>query len=395
LNNQNKRDSAIILVQKGLTFVNDAHQEALMRSFYGHLSATGGFYSIAQAQEFKALEIALTLKDSSLITTIYTDLGAIGDETNLPNKAIDYYQKALAYSPNETRAKNNLARTLTEINPFKAIPIFQEILSIDKDSLAIAIIHNNLGDCFIRIKNYDSAYKHIKATLEISYRTRDSVGIMFDNKLMGTYYFQLNQFNKAKKHFYVSLQLDKKFSNSELTWNSSEFPSLLDQIVRIYTIEKNMDSVIWFKNKVIEFQGRLLAEQKKNTAEFVFSGQEEGLKVFVQKQEQVRKGLTEYYAIALVLMFSIVLYFIISGKDLKRKYAPFISIVILILMFEFILVIFDPLISKITHDEPIYTFGINVLLALMLVPMQSLGEKNIQKFAVDIRLRRIESSEVK
>lgn len=393
LSELDKHDSAFIYLQKAVAHVKDKKLEAKIRNSYSGSAQIKGFYSLAQQQAFNSLELSLELRDSLLISSAYNSLASIADETGLQEKAIQYYEEGLRYDPKDFAIKNNMANTLvSQKNLFKAVGIYQELLNKypRNDSLGIAIAHNNIGDAFLELKNFDSALTHIRATLAISTALHDSSGLMFDNKLMGKYWLSQAQYKKAKSCFYFSLRLNEKFGEKEQNWLGIELPALYRHMVDIYTRDKNMDSVIWFKDKLIEYQKFLLDKQKKSTAEFIFSDQESELKAFVQRQDQARKGLTEYYGIALILLFIAVIYFLFTGKDKQRKYAPYLSIIILILTFEFLLVVLDPLINRVTSGEPMYDFVINVSLALTLIPLQHFGEKIFKKFALDIRLKKMD-----
>lgn len=391
----NKKDSAFIYLQKALTYVKDKTLESEIRRFYAREFLSRGYYSMAQKQSFESLKLALEVADSAKISRAYILLGSIAYQTQLYDKALSYQEEGFKFSKNDeviTRSlKNNYGLTLMSTNDiYKAVGIYQELLKQVKDSIALSTYHNNAGTAFLKLKNYDSAYTHIKTTLDISIGLNDSSRIMFNNKLMGQYYYGTKQYDQAKSHFKLALKLNESFSEVHGLWNSLELPELYQCLTDIYTEEHNIDSLAWIKNQQIEFQKSLLEKQRKSSAEFIFASHEEELNWLMQEQNKAKKNLAEYYAIALAIIFLVVAYFAFSGKDKQRKYSPYVSIFILILLFEFLLVVLNPLINKITEGEPFYDFLCNALLAFLIIPIQFWGEKIFRKFALDIRLRRVE-----
>lgn len=389
------KDSAFLFLQKALTYVKDKSMEAEIRRFYSREFLSRGYYSMAQKQSFESLKLALEVGDSTKVVSAYLVLGVIANQTHLYDKAILYYEEGLKFAKNRdqqaNRLKNNYGLILMSKNDlYKATGIYQELLQKAKDSIQLSTYHNNAGTAFLKLKNYDSAYAHIKTTLNISLGINDSSRIMFNSKLMGQYYYGIKQYNKAKYYFKFSLKLNESFNEVHGLWNALELPELYQCMTDIYTEENNIDSLLWIKNLQIEFQKGLLEKQQKSSAEFVFDSHEEELSQLILKQNQGRKNMAEYYGIALAILFFLIAYFIFAGKDKQGKYSPYISLVILILSFEFILTVLDPVINKFTNNEPLYNFICNVLLAFLVVPLQHWGEKIFKKFVLDIRLRKVE-----
>jgi|GEM_PF-5525579 len=394
---EGKTDSAIFYYQKALANLDNSSKklEANIRIEYGYNLLFSGFYSIAQEQAFKALKTALTMNDSANAARAYDVLGSVANGSKLYDKSIHYYEEGIRFKPKNVVIQLNLADALIiqEKDIFKAISINQSLLKQEKKNQPIiAMLHGNTAIAFLKLKNYDSAYNHILASWNINKSLSDSAGLMYGAKLFGEYYYNINLFKKAKGFLYFAFKLNKKYGGMDVDWTAYDMPELYKTIINIYKTEHNMDSVLWFKDSQIEFQKNLLEKQRKSTAEFMFSNQEDELRKIIKQEEQTRKSLTEYYAIALLLFIGIVIYFIFSGKDKERKFAPYLSVVVLILTFEFLLLALSPFINRITNGEPLYDFFINVLLALMLVPIQTYSENFLKKFALDIRLKKMEEN---
>lgn len=393
---QRKTDSVLFYYQKALSYTDDKKTEIFIRRRCGWIYLNTGFSALAQEQFFKILKIAFDLKDSTEIASAYLHLGEVARNANLYDKAIQYCEEALKFKPDENvkiLAINVLGQALTHKKDFyKAISVFQEILpQMEGSPSRYSSMYNSIGNTFVEFKNYDSAYKYAAISLALDEAAHDSVGIMWNRQLMGKYHFGVNEFGKAKSFFHSALLLNEKFGNESVDWNAFELPQLYQLMNSIYSTERKTDSLLWLKDQQVILYKRLWEEQKKRTAQFVFTSQEDEVKALLQKEKQTRKGLTQYYSIGLVLLICILAYLILSGRDSQRRYAPYISIVVLILLFEFLLVVLDPVIGKISKDEPLYKFIVNVMLALLLVPVHFVAERLLKRFALDIRLKKVES----
>lgn len=84
------------------------------------------------------------------------------------------------------------------------------------------------------------------------------------------------------------------------------------------------------------------------------------------------------------------LYLAFSRFDKQRKYSKYISIFILLLIFEFVLVWLDPYVTKISGDVPLYNFLINILVAILIIPVHQVGDKLFNKVVLDIKFRTVE-----
>jgi tetratricopeptide (TPR) repeat protein len=390
---ERKLDSAIFYFQKSLANTDDQALEIQIRKGYGQAYLNLGFFALAQEQFFKTLKTAVGLNDSTQMALAYLNLGMVARGANLYDKSIQYYEEGLKLTSSagvRNLIRNELGQALTQKKDYyKALTVFQEIFPQLKQQPQSSV-YNSIGNTFIELKSYDSAYKYAALALSLDEASRDSAGLMWNWQLLGKYYYGVNQYGKAKTLSYAALRLNDRYGTESFDWNAVELPKLYQLVSNIYTAERKTDSLLWLKEQEATFYKRLWEEQKKHAAEFVFNSQEDEVKALLQKEKQTRKGLTQYYGIALVLLICILAYFILSGRDGKRKYTPYISIVVLVFLFEFLLVVLDPFIGKLTNDEPLYKFMINAVLALALVPVHFFGERLLKTFAIDIRIKKVE-----
>jgi tetratricopeptide (TPR) repeat protein len=388
-----KLDSGLFYISKAAALVQNKVEEAKIKRIYGYIAYRLGLFSMAQKAAFESLELSIAQSDTTMIKRNYWLLALIADGTGLHDKSILYYRKGLEMDPNDVDFLVDLGAVFYKNKDYyNAVGYNQDLLKRPLDSLSIAIVHNNLGDAFLKLREYDSAFKHIQATLNITTAMKDSASVMYDTYLLGKYYFGVNDMPKARQCFNKSLELDAKFGAVELFWTDQELPVLYDMLSQVYRKENKMDSAIMIKDKLIALTQKFLAQQQKTTSQIIFSGEEAQIQELLIQQQKSRRSLLEYYAMGLGLIMILIGYFILNGFEFSQKARPYLSVVLLIFTFEFLLILLDPFLSNWTMNEPIISFMVNVAIALALVPVQLQGERFFKKYAVRVSVKNMSTS---
>jgi tetratricopeptide (TPR) repeat protein len=120
-----------------------------------------------ESQDFLKVDIS-TLKNKDSCKKIGLKLLNSGNNS----KAIEAFQKALEFDPNDPEANNYLGRLyFLSFDDKKAKMFFQIAISLKKD---YADAYYNLGDLFFREGNLDRAMLNFKTAIQIneSYRTK-------------------------------------------------------------------------------------------------------------------------------------------------------------------------------------------------------------------------------
>ncbi len=88
---------------------------------------------------------------------------------------------------------------------------------LQRDTLHIASILNNIGFINYRLSNYSEALNNFNQSLVYYERLRDSTSIGSAYNNIGLIYFDLNEYDQALKYYHKALNLGRKVKNPKLT----------------------------------------------------------------------------------------------------------------------------------------------------------------------------------
>ncbi|NCC74229.1 MAG: tetratricopeptide repeat protein [Sphingobacteriia bacterium] len=135
----------------------------------------------------EALEIAVNIKDTTRIASIYNNVGIANMKMGNYNEALDYLLKSMSYYDKinqdllRSRTISNIGLLYMEINNYeKAKTHFQQALEGYKkhsDSVAIANAYTNTGILFAKTGQTDSAFIYLDKAIDLNYRIKNQYGL--------------------------------------------------------------------------------------------------------------------------------------------------------------------------------------------------------------------------
>ncbi|WP_313805676.1 ATP-binding protein [Flavobacterium sp.] len=169
----------------------------------------------------KALDGALKRDNNVLIAKSYNLIALNFEEFSDYRKAIDYYQKGIAYAlktDNDT-IKDWLYNNLGNVyafrvkNPKKAIEEYkksQVYSHIVGDVIANAYLNLNIASAYFTDEAYSEGYPYLKKAEETFAKENELEANISINSLLGTYYTHLKQYEKAETYFKEALYYCKQ-----------------------------------------------------------------------------------------------------------------------------------------------------------------------------------------
>ena len=173
----------------------------------------------------KAFNIVKEDSDPNLYSLLYVNIGSLYLKNNEYEKALDYFEKCIAYrEKNELKPFpinfNNIGRCYSLLgNNLEALKSFNKALMLysndyGKDYYKLGLVYKNLGDHFLRNKQYLKSQISLEASIDILIKNFDKnhPGTSGSYMLLGDLYKEKGNFQTALNYYNIPLE----FYNEDL-----------------------------------------------------------------------------------------------------------------------------------------------------------------------------------
>ncbi|GAC1595468.1 MAG: hypothetical protein NVS3B19_18070 [Ginsengibacter sp.] len=349
----------------------------------GHSSYVMGNYPLALQMTFKALDISESLKDSEWIANTCNQIGNIYKEQQDYKRAIPYYQ----------RCKN-----LSEISKFKnGIPLSTQ-------NLEFSLM--NLGYVYEKMNETDSALYYDQQAYNLGIRSHFTLMFGYVLENLGTVHAKLGQYSLAESYLRmaidssISLGFTRTLSMNYLSFGrycllrhqtdsailyakkalseankgmviriESEADKFLSELYKPI----NRDSAFAYQTSYIIITDSLFNRakieqvQNLNTAEKLH---QEELAANIEKEKNESRENLQNEFLALAVVGFIFLFLLLSHTIIvSEKIIRFLSIIVLLIVFEFLNLLLHPFLDNITHHESALMLAAMVCIAGLLIPL--------------------------
>ncbi len=333
LNYMNLHDDsdAIKNLQTGLklrTELNIQADMAISMSVLGALNTTMGNFSEALKYDSASLKIFTELKTNAwgIPMTLYS----LGQNYRKLGERADA-------SGDKYEARKNFNEAVTSLE--EARKYYEGI----KDEGTVALMNNELGFTFTRLKNYSAAVSCFKKTLQLPANSEN-------NNFFMDSYLGLSQLDSITGNYKQAYQ------------NYKSYIVYRDSIVNEETSKKSL-------------QAKMLYESEKN---------EEMAKAaeLKRKAEEDAERNLQLLAIAVFIPIFFVGVLLLSRTKVKPRVVEFLGVLSLLLFFEFITDLIYPYVSRLTNENPIWEMLFLVSLAALLEPLNFKLERWVKSHLV-------------
>lgn len=365
---------------------NDLAFKASGYLIYASLYGSIGEYAKAQEAIVKASTIVEDMPESgNYLAAIYNSKGT--SERDI-NKRIEYLKKGIA---------------------------------ICKDEFYKRVLNYNLAYGFLQLNQVDSALYYAQKNNEIGIKYNDTLTVYLPT-LFGRIYLKLNQTEIAYAYFKKAYRIAQKSNgirNYTVAYNG---------FISYFTSLENLDSVLAYKKKFFVFESPDAYPSKVEASKFIYEYySKKGIKDSVIKylqynvqgndslnslkkieelnqakineelrqkdleQDQLKTKESRNHNIqlaitAIAILSAIILFLLLSRSILvSHKVVEFLSVLVLLVVFEFINLLIHPFLESITHHSPVLMLLGLVAIAALIIPLhhrleywttQKLVEKN-------------------
>lgn len=328
-----------------------------------------------KVQEFieKAAEIAVKNADYEVLARVENFRNIIESD---PYKKIEHLRKAIQYK----RALvvidqlsniflGNLSSAFLNTNQIDSAFFYAQKMyemSIKRNDTLSSFIYSNMGNIYLKMNQPDIAYVFYKKGLKGATQTQKIQDLMGAYMPMGNYFSRMSQPDSAlfywKKPFELGPKeaFGTKFSISKKIYDYYYKNGNNDSAAKYMNYYITANDSINSSNKVAQLQIAKFEEELK---------QKELEKVKAADRENRNHNL-QLAITAIAILTAIILFLLLSQSILvSHKVVEFLSVIVLLVVFEFINLLIHPWLEKVTHHSPALMLLALVAIAALIVPL--------------------------
>ncbi|GEM_PF-291855 len=336
---------------------------------------------------FDLLKLYEKMSDTSGIAGTWLELGGVYDNLGDEESSILYNKKAYAIYK---KHRENILRVINSANnigykyivlniPDSALPYFQESNALANNEIKIsnpatyAFTLYGLGKVNYQLGNLSIAMSYYKESLALMMNKAET---SYDNWIHGLICMGLGEAFKSNGH-----------TDSAIVYYKEALKTMPEEIL-MPVIYRNLAELYKNSNKDTAFNYLMMevklsdslnnAANKRDIKNLTLNEQERQKSIAVkQKQdEKERKQNIQYALIALGIISFIILFLLLSRSFITNtKLIAFLSVMALLIVFEFLNLLLHPYLERITNHAPLMMLLALVCIAALLIPLHHRLEK--------------------
>jgi tetratricopeptide (TPR) repeat protein len=387
-------DTSFSIAQQGFALARQikfVRGEANCLRNMGVILDLSGNYPAALEHYLQALKKYESLNDQKGMIKIFADIGAVYGEQGDFAIAISYTCKSKALAESIERPDLsiigliNLGDFYEKLNKLDSALICTNlayVYTIRYNELFLSgIALNNLGNIHSKMHHGNIAMSYYHQSLSLLKETVDHEAICETTLGMAKLFADAGQADSALYYSHLSLSSAYSSGFTKRILNASSFltnyfkgQNLVDSAYRYQGITMTAKDSLFSQEKIRKVQNLNFLEQIR---------QQEIAEANRQAQEK-RKGNIQMLGVGTFIPFFFGTLILFSKLTKKRKIFKFLGFLGVLLLFEFIAYLLDPLIVYLSQNIPILNLLFLVILASLLVPLDNWMEDLVnEKLAPD------------
>jgi tetratricopeptide (TPR) repeat protein len=373
-----KPDSALLLAEEAYTLSekNDflTGESWALNQMAGAFNRLGN-YPKALEYYIEQLKIEEKRTDPETIASIYMNIALVYNSEKDPDKALFY-----AYKADSIVKRNNLP-VLSLYTLLNIGDIYEKSNKLDsasfytaqcyiqavkqKNDLITGTALNNLGNIYSKsgklrqaLNSYKNSVPYLEAMRDYNTLAECKLGLARVYEETGlddsAYYYANESFQLASKNEFLKHALNASALLSRLYKKKGNLDSAFAYQETLLSLKDSIYSL----EKIEQLQSLTIAEQLR---------QKQIAEIKLQENEDRRKKL-QLLAIGIFIPICFFISVYLSRKKVHKKVIEFSGVVSLLLLFEYITLFIDPLVSEKAHHSPIVEIIIFVGIAAFITP---------------------------
>lgn len=336
----------------------------IAQTYHFDRMAASTFYNIAEVYEehahypealqyyFNALSIESSLDDKYGMAYSLRAIGNVLERMNRNQEALNYYHRS--------------ELLLTEIGNLQGLGL----IMIDK------------GIIQFKVNKYLQCIESYKQGLVLLEQVQDKQGIVTANTKLGECYLAIQQDNYAMQHLNAAYTMALELGYPLQIRDAARFYYLVLEkkgdkgkafdVYKMYTQMKDSVENVDAKKLVMQQQLKFQFEKEQLLKE-----QEESKRLEAESLRKKRRNTLQYSLIFLAILLSFSIIFSSGALKISYRVAQFLIFGSLLILFEFLLILSDPVLDNLTGGIPIYKLLANSLLAFSIFPLHAWLEKRL------------------
>ena len=372
------RDSAFYYLKKVESSAEKIkYQRGVAYAYYGYAILENVMYRKFQYY-VNALGIFEATGDKFGIGITLLKIGDIYAQIGQPEKSLEYYKSALTVK-REINDIGGIALALISIGQYyenkhdfdKALNYFKESLVYrrrENTRRGIGYAQVNIGNSLHSLQRVEEALAIADSAIYNFSTTDDQVGKMWSLNVKANALKKLGRNDEAIAMFKAIDRFPPDYQHVGLV-----MPAKLE-LISHYLHAGDINRAFQLQSEYLVAKDSISARDYRtetqrlvNEYEFATAEQKAQREKSAMEKELSRRNSLEFLIIA-VIVAGLFATLISSRKNLTEKVVNWSLLVCLLLFFEFLLVLTDSSVEKITGGEPILKLLANVLLALLILP---------------------------
>jgi len=360
----------------------------------GNVYNQQGLFDKSLTNYHKSFDILHTLEDSSAMVILLTNIGTVHQTMGDLDEALKFQKQSLTISKLlhdqnvEARSSLNLGNTFLEKNELDSAKKYYNhtyVLSKPIENYEfIYLALNNLASVDIANGQINSALDKMSQALQYAEHSGNPIFISDSWMSVGITHLEAKKYDSAFYYLNKTLEFNTDIDNrknlaliyaklSQVSEEQGNYVSALEQhkiSAAFYDSLSNVD--------MIKEVGRI--EAKHNLERQIEEEQRlenERRKSELAKESRMR--MIQYSIIALVVIALVVLTLAIGKIQISDKASNLLVLGTALLIFEFLLLIFDPFVDKLSAGIPVIKLALNSLIALVIIPLHGILIKVLKK----------------
>lgn len=375
-----KPDSALFFASQALKLAEQLNFQQGIAQSYNDIAATmfyNGNFNRALELHLKALQIREKTRDSLGISSSYINIGIVYDEMGDYSKSIAYNRKAIEI---DKALKNFEALSIDYLNigeDYLTLNMLDSALHYTQSAFSMTLkakssipvlpnILHNLGLIQKKMNNPELAMAHFREALRQSLLLHDSKQLAEVSYELALMFLNKNQTDSALFYLRKTLNMAEAMNYRQDAINAGELLS------KHYEVSGLNDSALYYLKLTAAAKDSIFSHEKYRQAQsLTFNEQlrQQDIEEQKAKAAEARRNNLQYIGIGIFIILFFLLILLLSKIKTNERLIESLGLLGLMLLFEFITVLIDPIKGKITHHIPVFLLLISVCIAAILLPI--------------------------